>query len=74
MGQGLNLALCLITATQTKEFNGIHFIFQSALGAMAFAEIDMEFDDLKNIQSEYQGGQANNRSESRSTRSRGGGT
>lgn len=55
---GLNLGDRVIAATQTKEFNGIHYIFQSALGAMAFADIDPEDtglspDELRSVQCKF---------------------
>lgn len=42
ISQGVNLPGRLHAAAQTKEFNGVHHVFQAALGAMAFADIDLE--------------------------------
>jgi hypothetical protein len=55
--QGLDLGARVIAATQTKEFNGVYYVFQSALGAMAFADINPEEtelspDELRSVQCE----------------------
>lgn len=42
ISQGINLPGRLHAAAQTKEFNGVHHVFQAALGAMAFADVDLE--------------------------------
>jgi hypothetical protein len=42
ISQGLNLPGRLHAAAQTKEFNGVHHVFQAALGPMAFADVDLE--------------------------------
>ncbi|RSH93008.1 hypothetical protein EHS25_008456 [Saitozyma podzolica] len=42
ISQGINLPGRLHAAAQTKEFNGVHHVFQAALGPMAFADVDLE--------------------------------
>lgn len=53
--QGLNLLGRLAAAGQTKEFNGVQHVLHAALGAMAFADVDLEGneDELRSIQCEH---------------------
>jgi hypothetical protein len=44
--QGIHLPTRLHAAAQTKEFNGLHHVFQAAMGAMAYADVDVEMEEV----------------------------